>query len=731
MEARRGTVQSVVYRNAENGYTVLSMVDEQSGQVFNATGVIPLVGVGDLLELSGSEKQHPRFGRQFAVTEYSRIAPSTTGAIVAFLSSGVVKGIGESLAKTIVDKFGDETLKIMENEPQKLLQVRGIGVRKCAAITASFAENRVMREVLLALEPYGVTVGQAYKLYRCYGDLCLAKILEDPYRMIRDIDGIGFVTADRIAQSMAGFETDSLARLRAGLQYALSESSEEYGHTFLPREKLILKASALLGADGERLDETIDWMADSQELTIRQVGELEAVFLPYLDRLEDGIAFRLSFLADDVQSRIWDLPRYEKELSLTLSDEQKRAVTEALNSGVMVITGGPGTGKTTIIRFIAYAMDEQGLSVQLAAPTGRAAKRMTEATGFEASTIHRLLEYNPSEGFVRNDQYPLDGDIIIIDEMSMVDVPLMAALLRAIPKGTRLILVGDRDQLPPVGCGDVLCDIIDSGVIPVMRLNEIFRQAQSSLIVTNAHRINDGLQPVLDRSDSDFVFESMLHQDSVLDRVVELCRTRMELLGTSDPLMDVQVLVPMKKGILGVGNLNKRLQAALNPPSPAKRECVYGDTVFREGDKIMQVKNNYKVEWEKRLPNGAVIEGSGAFNGDLGTLMGVDFEARKLSILFDDDRACVYDFVQAEELDLAYCISIHKSQGSEYNTVLLPLSGGPPQLLTRNLLYTAVTRAKKLVYCLGSADIIRRMVNTTFSRRRYTSLAQRLKETAN
>lgn len=731
MEARRGTVQSVVYRNAENGYTVLSMVDEQSGQVFNATGVIPLVGVGDLLELSGSEKQHPRFGRQFAVTEYSRIAPSTTGAIVAFLSSGVVKGIGESLAKTIVDKFGDETLKIMENEPQKLLQVRGIGVRKCAAITASFAENRVMREVLLALEPYGVTVGQAYKLYRCYGDLCLAKILEDPYRMIRDIDGIGFVTADRIAQSMAGFETDSLARLRAGLQYALSESSEEYGHTFLPREKLILKASALLGADGERLDETIDWMADSQELTIRQVGELEAVFLPYLDRLEDGIAFRLSFLADDVQSRIWDLPRYEKELSLTLSDEQKRAVTEALNSGVMVITGGPGTGKTTIIRFIAYAMDEQGFSVQLAAPTGRAAKRMTEATGFEASTIHRLLEYNPSEGFVRNDQYPLDGDIIIIDEMSMVDVPLMAALLRAIPKGTRLILVGDRDQLPPVGCGDVLCDIIDSGVIPVMRLNEIFRQAQSSLIVTNAHRINDGLQPVLDRSDSDFVFESMLHQDSVLDRVVELCRTRMELLGTSDPLMDVQVLVPMKKGILGVGNLNKRLQAALNPPSPAKRECVYGDTVFREGDKIMQVKNNYKVEWEKRLPNGAVIEGSGAFNGDLGTLMGVDFEARKLSILFDDDRACVYDFVQAEELDLAYCISIHKSQGSEYNTVLLPLSGGPPQLLTRNLLYTAVTRAKKLVYCLGSADIIRRMVNTTFSRRRYTSLAQRLKETAN
>lgn len=731
MEARRGTVQSVVYRNAENGYTVLSMVDEQSGQVFNATGVIPLVGVGDLLELSGSEKQHPRFGRQFAVTEYSRIAPSTTGAIVAFLSSGVVKGIGESLAKTIVDKFGDETLKIMENEPQKLLQVRGIGVRKCAAITASFAENRVMREVLLALEPYGVTVGQAYKLYRCYGDLCLAKILEDPYRMIRDIDGIGFVTADRIAQSMAGFETDSLARLRAGLQYALSESSEEYGHTFLPREKLILKASALLGADGERLDETIDWMADSQELTIRQVGELEAVFLPYLDRLEDGIAFRLSFLADDVQSRIWDLPRYEKELSLTLSDEQKRAVTEALNSGVMVITGGPGTGKTTIIRFIAYAMDEQGLSVQLAAPTGRAAKRMTEATGFEASTIHRLLEYNPSEGFVRNDQYPLDGDIIIIDEMSMVDVPLMAALLRAIPKGTRLILVGDRDQLPPVGCGDVLCDIIDSGVIPVMRLNEIFRQAQSSLIVTNAHRINDGLQPVLDRSDSDFVFESMLHQDSVLDRVVELCRTRMELLGTSDPLMDVQVLVPMKKGILGVGNLNKRLQAALNPPSPAKRECVYGDTVFREGDKIMQVKNNYKVEWEKRLPNGAVIEGSGAFNGDLGTLMGVDFEARKLSILFDDDRACVYDFVQAEELDLAYCISIHKSQGSEYNTVLLPLSGGPPQLLTRNLLYTAVTRAKKLVYCLGSADTIRRMVNTTFSRRRYTSLAQRLKETAN
>ena len=462
------------------------------------------------------------------------------------------------------------------------------------------------------------------------------------------------------------------------------------------------------------------------------VGETEGIFLPYLARMEEGIAQKLTTLLEKpVQNPFWDVAQYQQELGVTLSASQTQAVEAALNAGLLVITGGPGTGKTTIIRCITFALSEMGMTFALCAPTGRAAKRMSEATGAEASTLHRLLEYNPGEGFVRCKDDPLDYDMVIVDEMSMVDVPLMHALTQALPRGTRLILVGDADQLPPVGCGDVLRDILSSGVVPVIRLTEIFRQAQTSRIITNAHRINEGQMPVLENSDSDFIYEEQNVPELILNRVRELCLRESARLGTGEPLMDVQVLTPMKKGTLGVENLNRILQEALNPPELGKPEHSFGSLLLRQGDKIMQIKNDYKVEWQKPGPDGALQEGAGAFNGDLGTLFRLDNLNRVLHVLFDDGRLAMYDFTQAEELDLAYCISIHKSQGSEFPTVLLPLAGGPPMLLNRNLLYTAVTRAKKLVYCLGRRDTIARMVRTVQSRRRFTALAVRLQEARN
>lgn len=723
-----GIVQSIIYRNPDNGYTVLN-VQSDKGEQLTAVGALMLVGEGEQVLLKGDIKSHPRFGRQLAVTSYERIAPRTASAVIAYLGSGVVKGVGPALAKTIVDQFGLDTLRIMEEEPDRLCEVRGIGHKKSAMICESFRENYKMREILMALEPYGVTVNQAYRLYKTYGDLCLAKVQENPYRMIEDVEGIGFLTADKIAQNVAGFEFDSRSRLEAGLRFALTDAMQEYGHTYLPREKLLIKAQGLLGVGEEALQEAIDNMADDGRLLIQYPdGDTDCVFLPYLARMEDSIAAHLFALREAPSTQeLWDLGKYEKELGLTLSDEQRSAVKAALNAGLIVITGGPGTGKTTIIRVIVRALFERQLSVGLAAPTGRAAKRMTEATGFDAATIHRLLEYNPSEGFVRNRDKQLDFDAIVIDEMSMVDAPLMYALLQAVPQGTRLILVGDRDQLPPVGCGDVLKDVIESGAVQVIRLTEIFRQAQQSAIVMNAHRINNGQMPDLSPTHNDFVFEELLSPDAVLNRILSLFAREKSALGSSEPLMDVQVLTPMKKGTLGVYNLNMNLQATLNPPSPLKEEHSFGSTTFREGDKIMQIKNDYKVEWTKQQQDGTLQDGTGAFNGDLGTLYRVNERERTLTVLFDDNRMANYDFAQADELDLAYCISIHKSQGSEFRTVLLPLAGGPPMLLTRNLLYTAVTRARELVFCVGRRETIAQMVHTCMTRRRYTSLAQRLK----
>ena len=724
-----GIVDRIIYRNAENGYTVLSLRTASAEGYMTLCGTLPLASPGEQLRAEGTLKYHPKYGQQFAVTFAETLAPSTQLAIENYLAGGTIRGIGPATARLIVEHFGMDTLQIMERQPERLLEVSGIGRKKLEMISQSFNENRSMRDILMALAPYGITVNQAYRMYKTYGDLALAKVQENPYQLIDDIDGIGFMTADAIAQRVAGFETNSAARLFAGIKYALQDARAEYGHTYLPYDKLVIKSSGLLNVDAELLMDAVDAMIAEGSLVEQYVGEQQGIFLPYMARMESAIAQKLMELSEPpVANPFWDVSQYERELGLTLSESQREAVTRALDAGVMIITGGPGTGKTTIIRCITHAFSGMGMTFALAAPTGRAAKRMTEATGADARTIHRLLEYNPQGGFARNRDNPLVYDLVIVDEMSMVDVPLMNALLNALPRGTRLLLVGDADQLPPVGCGDVLRDCMDSGRLPVIRLTEIFRQAAQSRIITNAHRINQGQMPILSSEESDFIYEEILPPERILHRVRDLCQRECSRLGTSEPLMDVQVLAPMKKGILGVENLNRVLQAALNPAAEAKPEHTFGETLFRQGDKIMQIKNDYKVSWQRQDAAGVLQEGTGVFNGDLGTLYRLDIVNRTMHVLFDDGRLAEYSFTQSDELDLAYCISIHKSQGSEFPTVLLPLAGGPGMLLNRNLLYTAVTRARGLVYCLGHRDTIARMVRTVQSRRRYTSLSVRLQE---
>lgn len=710
------------YRS-DSGWAVIDFVDDTNMR-FVGVGIMPTAYEGEKLRLEGEWTVHPTYGKQFSIASAESAAPDSGEAVLRYLSSGLIKGVGLSTAKAIVDKFGEETLDVIEHFPSRLEQVSGIGKVRSRMIHESFMERRGIQDIFIGLQGMGFTVNQAAKIYKLYGEGCVQMIKEDPYRLIRDVDQIGFKTADRIARNN-GVEFDSPFRIRAGVRYTLQEARND-GNTCLPKDLLVQKAAAeVLGVDILPVERQIEELIVSGDLVEKELGNEELVFLSYLYHQEMDSASRLMMLAQsaeilpmfDVEGEIG---RLERKLGILLDAKQKKAVESAFKEGVVVITGGPGTGKTTILKFIIELMGSIDKSIELAAPTGRAAKRMTDATGVEARTIHRLLEYGGfgEEGFAKNEDDPIEADVIIIDEMSMVDVSLFHSLLKAVAEGTRLIMVGDFDQLPPVGPGNVLKDIILSETLPVIRLTDIYRQAGRSMIVINAHRINHGQKPVVDQRENDFVFISRPRIEDALNEVISVC-TRY---AAGDADADFQVLAPMKANLLGVNNLNAVLQEAVNPPSPEKEERRVGDVTFRVGDRVMQVKNNYKLEWKRRRYGREEETGTGVFNGDIGTVMEIDRFRQTVSILFDDERLAKYAANELEEIEQAYAISVHKSQGSEFGTVILPLVFGPPMLMNRNVLYTAVTRARNRVIMIGSAKCVEGMVENVSGMKRYSAL---------
>jgi len=715
-------VVSNIRWRGDSGWAVVDFVDETNLR-FVGVGYMPSAYEGERLELEGEWTVHKTYGRQFAVSSFTSVAPSTTDAVLRYLSSGLIRGVGESTAKMLVKHFGEDTLDIIENQPQKLESIPGIGKVRSKMIHESFMEKRSAQQVFMGLQELGITMNQANRLYKLYGAGVVQRIKDNPYKLIEDVESIGFKTADKIAQN-AGFDHDSPFRISAGIRHMLNLARGE-GHTCLPRNMLIYRAAnELLGVEAALVESTVEDMILKSRLVEQHFYDNDFIFLPYLNYAELDSAARLNDLRQgasllpmaDIDGEI---QRLERQFNIELADKQRTAVSTAVNEGVMVITGGPGTGKTTILRFIIELMEGMGLEVELAAPTGRAAKRMSDTTGREARTLHRLLEYGfDSEAFARCEDYPIEADVIIVDEMSMVDVPLFHALLCAVAPGTRLIMVGDHDQLPSVGPGNVLRDIVSTEAVPVIRLTDIYRQAGRSMIVVNAHRINNGQMPVIDKREFDFVFVPREGMEDTLHTVIEMCR-EFSLRGTEG---DFQVLAPMKQNIIGVFNLNAKLQQTLNPPAPDKAERKYGEVIFRVGDRVMQTKNNYKMEWKRTRHGSKTEEGAGVYNGDIGTVMRIDSGASAVEILFDDERLALYSSTDLEDIELAYAISIHKSQGSEFSTVILPLVYGPPMLMNRNILYTAVTRARSRVYIVGTAKCVQSMVQNKMSAQRYSAM---------
>ncbi|MDD7174106.1 MAG: ATP-dependent RecD-like DNA helicase [Clostridiales bacterium] len=734
MEVIEAFADETVFRNDENGYTVLIV---RTGRTrVSAVGILPPVASGEKLRITGEWVEHPVYGRQIKVHSCEIEKPTTLSGIEKYLSSGMIRGIGPATAKLLVKAFGEKTLDVLYAEPERLLEVPGIGEKRARMIQESYAEQAQQREAMLFLQSYGITPALAVKIFKQYGENVKQVVMKNPYRLVEDIEGVGFKTADRIAASL-GVERDSEYRLSAGIKYALSEATGSAGHCYLPRPELCETARRLLGNDEDAIERMIDSLILDHQLTAqilpREDGEAEvAVYLPQTYRAECEVARRLREMLDAMPASMTDdltaqLDEIERMEGITLHPQQRLAIETAVKSGMTVITGGPGTGKTTIIKCIIRLLSVGG-EIALAAPTGRAAKRMSEACGMEAKTLHRLLEYGGEEGdFARTQDNPLELDTLIVDEMSMVDIFLMRSMLRALVPGTRLIMVGDADQLPSVGAGNVLRDILDSGAVPSVRLTEIFRQDEKSMIVYNAHRINHGEAPRLNAKGSDFFFERASSPADAAARIVELCAVRLPNFLGLDPVRQMQVLSPTKKGDCGVYALNQLLQSRFNPSAPGKQERTRGDTTFREGDKVMQTRNNYQLEWQKEGVFGWE-KGQGVFNGDIGFVSGIDAQERTITVRFDDDREATYEGGDIDDLELAYCISVHKSQGSEFPVVVMPAVGGPPMLLTRNLLYTAVTRARRMVMLVGREAAIEQMIANANIRRRYSALRWRLEQ---
>ena len=718
-------VEEITFRNETNGWTVAQIKLDR--ERLAAVGIMPFIGAGEHVRLTGEWSEHPDYGRQLKVSQCESIRPATKSGMEKYLASGLIKGIGPSTAKLIIQHFGVHALDVLESEPERLVEVAGIGPKRAAMIAESFQEQMEMRNTMMFLQQYDISPALSMKIYRRFGERTQEILRSNPYRLVDDIPGIGFRTADRIALSI-GIAADAPERLASGLRYALTNAAAVSGHVYLPREGLIWQAKQLLGAEEELLENALRTLLINRSLVSVPIDEADAIYLPAMYEAEIDVARRMAELiraarseqSADVEDAI---DEYEREEDVTLCAEQREGVTEAVTGGVTIITGGPGTGKTTGIKCIIRLMARQG-DVLLTAPTGRAAKRMSEATGCPAKTIHRLLEFNGEEGsFARNEDNQLKAKMVIVDEMSMVDIFLMRSLLKALRPGTRLVMVGDADQLPSVGAGNVLGDLIDSGVVPVVRLTQIFRQAGESMIIQNAHRINHGEMPIMNGKGTDFFIERRDTIQSAMESLIQLVSRRLPDYMNLDPLRDIQVLSPTKKGDIGVQQLNRQLQDALNPAQRGKAERVRGETRFRLGDKVMQVRNNYQLEWSREGEKGI-----GVFNGDMGFITGIDPEEHTVEVTFDDERTAEYDDEILEELELAYCVSVHKSQGSEFPAVVMPVWNWPPLLMTRNLFYTAVTRAKKLVVLVGREYCVSRMVSNNQIARRYTALSRRLIE---
>ena len=739
----RGYVDRILFQNAENGYCVLVVSDEKTEET--VVGIFHGIDEGEHVYIEGEYVEHASYGKQIKMTKYEIIAPDDTKSIERYLGSGAIKGVGEKMAHRIVLKFGEDTFRIIEENPIRLTEIKGISERIAQKIAEQVYEKREMRRAMLFLQEYGISDRLAVKIYERYGDGLYDLLKTNPYKLAEDIDGVGFKRADEIAQNI-GIPANSEYRTRCGLMYALTQSIS-LGNTCMPKMKLIEEAIAFLGIEREEAEIQLANLLVEHKVIIDVDKEDSYVFSPSVYRAEnycvdcldnldvDFYYFQEDCLTSEEKMIREKIARIEKETGITLNEMQRKAVLSAIVHGVMILTGGPGTGKTTTINVILKYFEKEQMEIQLAAPTGRAAKRMTEACGMEAKTIHRLLEFSGSSedgagaGFERNSSYPLEADVIIIDEMSMVDIFLFRSLLDAIPKGTRLLMVGDMDQLPSVGPGSVLKDLIESKVYPTVSLTEIFRQAKESDIVMNAHRIHDGVVPQIDNSKSkDFFFLKRDQVDQIKNELIKLVLDILPRNFNTNPL-EVQVLTPMRKGVMGVESLNVLLQDAINPPKKSKREYHYADIVFREGDKVMQTKNDYQLEWEivgkYNLP---LQSGIGVFNGDVGIISEINEYAAVMKIQFDDGRQVMYPFENLDDLELAYAITIHKSQGSEYPAVVIPLLGVPSLLTYRNLLYTGVTRAKNCVILMGNEGVLEDMIKGENKQKRYTRLKNRIME---